>query len=157
MNNLDIKISATGCPNSCGIAQLNDIGFMGVIEPEVDITNCNGCELCLPVCKRKAITIKDNIAIIDKEKCKHCGQCIAVCPLDGMVEKRRGFAVLVGGREDEDTRLGEVIAEFLSEEEALQVTEKCLRMLKEGNINVASIIDEVGIQKLNEMLVPSAK
>jgi sulfite reductase beta subunit-like hemoprotein len=40
-----------------------------------------------------------------------------------------GFAVLVGGKEGEDARLGEVIAEFLSEEEALQVTERCLRML----------------------------
>jgi len=157
LNNLNIRVSATGCPNSCGIAQLNDIGFMGIIEPEVDIAKCNGCELCLPVCKRKAIEIKDGVAIIDKEKCKYCGQCIVVCPFDAIVEKRRGFTVLVGGREGEDTRLGQAIAEFLSEDEALQLTEECLRMLKEKKVNVATIIDEVGIEKFKERLVPSIK
>ena len=125
LDNLDIKISAAGCPNSCGIAQLNDIGFYGVIEPEVDVTKCEeGCRLCLPICKRKAIEKRDNVAIIDKEKCKYCGQCIAICPFDAMVEKRRGFAVFVGGQEGEDTRLGELIAEFLSEEEVLRITEE---------------------------------
>lgn len=157
LNNLNIRVSATGCPNSCGIAQLNDIGFMGIIEPKVDIAKCNGCELCLPVCKRKAIEIKDGVAIIDKEKCVYCGQCIVICPFDAIVEKRRGFAVFVGGKEGKDTRLGQVIAEFLSEEEALQLTEECLRMLKEKKVNVATIIDEVGIEKLKEMLVPSIK
>ncbi len=157
LNNLNIRISAAGCPNSCGITQLNDIGFYGVIEPEVDITKCIGCDLCVPVCKRNAITIKDSLAIIDKEKCKHCGQCIAVCPFDAIAEKRRGFAVFVGGREGEDARLGEVIAEFLSEEEALRVTEGCLRILKEKKANAATIIDKVGIEEFKEMLVPSAK
>ncbi len=157
LNNLNIRISAAGCPNSCGIAHLNDIGFYGVVEPEVDITNCNGCGLCVPVCKRKAIEIKDDVVIIDKEKCKHCGQCIAVCPVDGVVGKRKGFAVLVGGSEGENTTLGEVIAEFLSEEEALGVTEGCLKILKEKNTNVATIVDELGIEKLKEMLVLSTK
>ncbi len=157
LNNLNIRISAVGCPNSCGIAHLNDIGFYGVVEPEVDIANCTGCDLCVPVCERKAITIKDGLAIIDKEKCKHCGQCITVCPFDAIAEKRKGYAVLVGGREGEDTRLGEVIAEFLSEEEALRITEGCLRILKEKNVSTATIVDEVGIDKFKEMLVPSTR
>lgn len=157
LNNLNIRISAAGCPNSCAIAQLNDIGFYGVAEPEVDIANCNGCELCVPVCKRKAITIEDGVAVIDKEKCKYCGQCIVVCPFDAIVEKRKGFAVFVGGSEGEDTRLGDVIAEFLSEEEALRVTEGCLRIVKQRNANVATIVDEIGIEKFKQMLVPSTK
>jgi len=158
LNNLNIRISAAGCPNSCAIAQLNDIGFYGVVEPEVDIANCNGCELCVPVCKRNAITIEDGLAIIDKEKCKHCGQCITVCPFDAIAEKRRGLAVFVGGREGEDTRLGELIAEFLSEEEALRITEGCLRILTEKKVNAATIIDEVGIEKFKEeILAPSTK
>lgn len=155
LNNLNIRISAAGCPNSCGIAQLNDLGFYGVIEPEVNVNACDGCGLCLTVCKRKAIEMKANLVLIDKEKCKHCGQCITVCPSDAIVEKRRGFAVLVGGKEGEDTRLGEVIAEFLSEEETLQVTQRCLRMVKENNVNVDRIIEEIGLEKFKGMLVPS--
>lgn len=71
------------------------------------------------------------------------------------VEKRRGFAVFAIGKEGEDTRLGEVVAEFLSEEEALRVTKECLRILKGKEVNVATIIDEVGIEKFKNMLVPS--
>ncbi len=152
LNNLNIKISASGCPNSCGIPNLNDIGFYGVVEPVVDITRCTGCDLCVPVCKIKAIRIEDDLAIIDEEKCKNCGQCIVICPFDAIVENRKGFAVLVGGKEGEDTRLGEIIAEFLSEEEALQITEKCLIILKEKKVNVAAIIDEVGIENFKDML-----
>ncbi len=155
LNNLNIKISAGGCPNSCAIVHLNDIGFYGVVEPGVDIDICTGCELCVPVCKKKAIRIVDGVAVIDREHCRNCGQCIVVCPLNALVEQRRGFAVLVGGREGEDTRLGQVIAEFLSEEEALEITERCLRILMERNSDVAAILDEVGIEEFKQRLILS--
>lgn len=157
VNDLNIKISASGCPNACGIPQLNDIGFLGVVEPEVDKSKCSGCELCVSVCKRKAIEIKEGVAVIDKEECRLCGQCITVCPLDAILEKRRGFEVLVGGREGPDTRLGQPIAEFLSEAEVLRVAEAALRLIKEKKADMAAIIDEVGIVKIKEKLVPIAK
>lgn len=153
LNNLNIKISASGCPNSCGIAHLNDIGFIGVVEPRVDINHCNGCGICVPICKRKAIKIEGDVAIIDEEKCSHCALCIAACPYQGMVEQRRGFAVLVGGKEGKEARLGQVIAEFISEEAALQLAERCLRIVKERGSNVAAIIDEIGIEKFREILI----
>ncbi|MFQ5833867.1 MAG: 4Fe-4S binding protein [Candidatus Thorarchaeota archaeon] len=152
LDNLDLRVSAAGCPNSCGIAHLNDIGFHGVIEPEVNIDICSGCELCVAVCKRAAIRIEEDVAVIDKGECKHCGRCIAVCPSDAISEKRRGFAVLVGGREGEDTRLGEVIAEFLSEEEAFGLADTCLRILQERNATAATTIDEIGVEKFREVL-----
>jgi len=152
LNDLGIKISGAGCPNSCGIAHLNDIGFWGVIEPAIDESICNGCELCIPICSKKnAISIVDGVAVIDQKKCVYCGRCITVCP-DAMTEKRRGFAILVGGREGEDTRLGTVIDRFLSEDEAFAVTEGCLRILKEKQTNASMIIDEVGIEKFKQML-----
>jgi dissimilatory sulfite reductase (desulfoviridin) alpha/beta subunit len=157
LDNLDIKISAAGCPNSCGIAQLNDIGFYGIVEPEVDVSNCIGCQLCIPVCKRSAITMKDDLAVIDMANCKLCGQCIAVCPFDGIVSKRKGFAVFIGGREGEDPRLGKLISEFLSEEEALQFTDKCLKLVKEIGTGMATIIDEIGANRVKQMLAPNNK
>ena len=97
------------------------------------------------------------MAVIDKERCKHCGQCITVCPFDAIVEKRRGFAVLVGGRDGQDTRPGEVIAEFLSEEETLAVTRECLKLLEAKQASAAAIIDDVGMERFKQMLVPGTK
>jgi dissimilatory sulfite reductase (desulfoviridin) alpha/beta subunit len=156
-NNLDIKISASGCPNSCGIAHLNDIGFYGVVEPEVDTGVCTGCGICVSVCKRKAIKVADGVALTDREKCKNCGQCIVACPFDAVVEKRRGFAALIGGRDGEDTRLGEIIAKFLSEEEALEISRRCLKILKENNTDAAAIIEETGIEKFKQRLLLDIK
>jgi dissimilatory sulfite reductase (desulfoviridin) alpha/beta subunit len=153
LDNLDLKISASGCPNSCGIAHLNDIGFYGVVDPEVDAGRCNGCGMCVIICKRKSIEIKDNFAVIDSDSCAHCGSCIFACPNDAIVKKQKGIAVLAGGREGENPRLGEVVAEFLSEDDALQIASRCLELLQEKNANAATVIDEVGIEGFKAMIL----
>jgi dissimilatory sulfite reductase (desulfoviridin) alpha/beta subunit len=145
LGRLGVTISAAGCPNSCGIAHLNDIGFYGVVEPEVDPELCNGCELCVEVCKRHAISVRDGLAVIDREECRHCGPCIAACPFDAIRARRQGFAAVVGGLAGEDTRLGQPIAEFLSEDEAFGLAQRCLSILQERKTRAATIIDEVGV------------
>ncbi len=157
LNDRNIRVSASGCPNSCGIAHISDIGFFGIAEPEVNIKKCTGCGLCVSVCKRKAIRIDSGKAVIDMEKCRYCAQCIAVCPLDGMAEKRRGLTVMVGGKEGEDTRLGDVVAEWVSEDEALRIAENCLKLMKEKKASAADIIDEMGAQKFKDMLTVPIK
>lgn len=41
---------------------------------------CIACGLCVKQCKFDAISILNNHAYIDPEKCKTCGKCISVCP-----------------------------------------------------------------------------
>jgi len=94
----------------------------------------------------------DGIAVIDYDKCSYCGRCITVC-FDAIVEKSRGFEVLVGGRRGEDTRLAQPIAWFLSEDEAFELTSKCLDILKEKNTNAATIINEIGLDKFKQLVL----
>lgn len=41
---------------------------------------CFGCSVCQKVCKEGAITVEDNIAHINYEKCTLCMECVNKCP-----------------------------------------------------------------------------
>ncbi len=42
---------------------------------------CIGCGKCQKNCEAGAITVIDNLAVIDYEKCTNCGKCAEVCPV----------------------------------------------------------------------------
>jgi 2-oxoglutarate ferredoxin oxidoreductase subunit delta len=59
-------------------------------KANLDIERCKSCELCLGVCKQKAIKMTDNInsrgykhISLDEDACIGCGLCYVVCP-DGV-------------------------------------------------------------------------
>ena len=41
---------------------------------------CIGCRKCVKECPSEAITVVDNVAQIDYEKCTNCGKCKETCP-----------------------------------------------------------------------------
>jgi len=47
---------------------------------------CIGCSKCFQVCPHDAITMKNNLAYIDSEKCKLCRKCVEVCPTNAIIE-----------------------------------------------------------------------
>ncbi|MFA6832033.1 MAG: Fe-S cluster domain-containing protein [Bacteroidaceae bacterium] len=47
---------------------------------------CIGCGKCVKECPFGAITLENNRAYIDYEKCKLCRKCVAVCPTHAIVE-----------------------------------------------------------------------
>lgn len=42
--------------------------------------SCIGCMRCVKECPTGAITVENNLAVIDPEKCTNCGKCVRVCP-----------------------------------------------------------------------------
>ncbi|MBP5281430.1 MAG: RnfABCDGE type electron transport complex subunit B [Lachnospiraceae bacterium] len=48
--------------------------------PKACDQGCLGYGTCVKECPFDAIHIKDGIAVVDKEKCKACGKCVAACP-----------------------------------------------------------------------------
>lgn len=47
---------------------------------------CIGCSKCEKECKFDAITITNNLAFIDSDKCKLCRKCAPVCPTNSILE-----------------------------------------------------------------------
>ena len=47
---------------------------------------CIGCGKCEKECKFDAITIVNNLAFIDSDKCKLCRKCVSVCPTSAITE-----------------------------------------------------------------------
>ena len=47
---------------------------------------CIGCGKCEKVCEFDAITIANNLAYIDYNKCKLCRKCVSVCPTNSIHE-----------------------------------------------------------------------
>ncbi len=41
---------------------------------------CIGCKKCEKLCESGAITVKENLASINYEKCSGCGNCVSGCP-----------------------------------------------------------------------------
>lgn len=45
---------------------------------------CIGCGLCVRQCECHAISLEENHAVIDAEKCTNCGKCMAKCPTNAI-------------------------------------------------------------------------
>jgi len=47
---------------------------------------CIGCRKCEKACPVEAITVDDNLAVIDSDKCINCGLCASECPTGAILD-----------------------------------------------------------------------
>ena len=58
----------------------------GAVAKKACAVACIGCGKCQKVCRFEAITVENNLAYIDFNKCKLCTKCVDECPTGALVK-----------------------------------------------------------------------
>ena len=58
----------------------------GAVARKACTVSCIGCGKCVKTCPFEAITLENNLAYIDYNKCKSCRKCVEVCPQHTIIE-----------------------------------------------------------------------
>ena len=58
----------------------------GAVARKACTVSCIGCGKCVKTCPFEAITLENNLAYIDPNKCKSCRKCVEVCPQGTIIE-----------------------------------------------------------------------
>ena len=63
----------------------------------IDSNKCTGCGICVNICPQKAITIPDDVAVIDQALCSKCGDCAKACPTGAIRSRAPVYAESIKG------------------------------------------------------------
>lgn len=81
------------------------LAMHSTVSPQVNAENCIGCQECVDHCSQQALSVSQELAVVDETACIGCGECILICPnaaieikwdqeipsfLEGMVEYTTG-------------------------------------------------------------------
>jgi dissimilatory sulfite reductase (desulfoviridin) alpha/beta subunit len=91
------------------------------------------------------------------KNCAFCGACRSACPEKAIGEKRRGIAVLLGGRGEPGTRLGTTIARFVSDDEAFEIADNLLKLISKTGLNTNQLIGKMGFDEVKKVILTKAK
>ncbi len=152
------KMSFSGCPIDCPRSREMDLGFQGIVEPQLVEGLCNACGLCVANCDEKALTMVHDLPLRDVNKCIYCGDCVKVCPLDAMIVGRRGWLVRVGGKHGRHPLFAYEVAQFVSDQQCYSIIEKTMEWYKAnatGRERIGGIFIRIGLNKyIDEVIRP---
>jgi uncharacterized Fe-S center protein len=74
-----LKNLGMGCSSSKGKMEKHS-----TIKPQIRVDACTKCRMCIKWCPVQAISMGEDSAVIDSDKCIGCGECLTVCRFDAV-------------------------------------------------------------------------
>jgi len=151
------KIAVGGCPNNCVKPDLNDLGIVGQRIICRDMDKCRGCKKCQVVtaCPIHVAQVTDGK--LTCPGCNNCGRCVGKCPFGVTDEYADGYKVYIGGRWGKQVARGRALETvFRTEEEVLQLVEKCILLFREQGVageRFADTIARLGFENVQAQLL----
>lgn len=149
-----LKIGIGGCPNSCAKPSLNDVGIEARVHFSVNGEACRACKTCAAAlaCRSGAIALKDGVATVDPDRCRHCGLCIGKCPFGAFPkEAERVCLVTVGGTWGKIRRDGTPLPFTVPAERVGDTVEAILLWYRENGYvgeRLGATVDRIGADSL---------
>ena len=63
----------------------------------IDSIKCTGCGSCFDACPQRAISLHNDLVVINQEQCIQCGICAEVCPIGAIREVLPTYAQIAKG------------------------------------------------------------
>jgi anaerobic sulfite reductase subunit C len=167
-NDYHVKIAATGCPNDCIKAHMQDIGILGQTITEYDYDMCIGCEACAKNCKKRvtgALLMEQDKVIKDSSLCIGCGECVMVCPVAAWTRKdERYYQIVIMGRTGKkNPRIAMPFMKWITEDVLLALLKNLYGYIKDNIDNslpkehVGYIVDRTGFASFKKIVLDNVK
>lgn len=155
------KIAATGCPNDCAKAHLQDFGIIGMARVQYDPYLCVGCEACVKNCKKRvvgALKMVDGKVVRNQDICLECGECVLTCPMQAWSRKEEKLykLVIMGRTGKTDPRLAKLFIEAVDEDSIVKIIKNTYDYVDEyidkslAKEHVGYIVDRTGYQEFKK-------
>ena len=159
-NNYHVKIAASGCPNDCIKAHMQDFGILGMVEPVYDPNRCVACGACVENCRKRssgALKLVNYRVERDEKQCLGCGECVLTCPNAAWTRGNNFYRLVIMGRTGKkNPRLARTFMQWIDEAAVLKIIENLYKYADKyidrslPKEHVGYIIDRTGYNVFKE-------
>lgn len=166
-NDFHVKIAASGCPNDCIKAHMQDVGVLGMVEPVYNPQRCISCRACVKNCHKRAtgaLNMVNYRVERDEQRCIGCGECTIVCPNSAWTRGDNYYRLVIMGRTGKkNPRVARTFLAWVDEKAVIKVISNMYLYIEKyidrslPKEHVGYIVDRTGLDIFKDEVLQDVK